>query len=237
MNLEICPKVVFKKLFCLIVILLFLNILGLISKFYFGHDHVYGLVSLFDFDTEQNIPTFYSATAILCSSLLLFFITFTHKSNGCRYLGWMGLAVIFLFLSIDEISSIHERLTKLVRAFLDTSGLLFSAWVIPYGLVVIIFVAAYLRFLIRLPKNIMFLFVLSGMIFVLGAIGLELLEGNHYELYGSADVTFAVFYTIEEFMEMLGIALFIYTLLSYIESEFGLITITINKSSLEKLNN
>ena len=149
----------------------------------------------------------------------------------------MGLAVIFLFLSIDEISSIHERLTKLVRALLDTSGLLFSAWVIPYGLAVIVFVAAYLRFLIRLPKKIMFLFVVSGMIFVLGAVGIELLEGHHYELHGSADVTFAVFYTIEEFMEMFGIALFIYTLLSYIESEFGLITITVNKSSLEKLNN
>ena len=233
MNLEICPKVVFKKLVCLIVILLFLNILGLISKFYFGHDHVYGLVSLFDFDTEQNIPTFYSATAILCSSLLLFFITFTHKSNGCRYLGWMGLAVIFLFLSIDEISSIHERLTKLVRPLLDTSGLLFSAWVIPYGLAVIVFVAAYLRFLIRLPKNIMFLFILSGMIFVLGAVGLELLEGNHYELHGSADVTFAVFYTIEEFMEMFGIVLFIYTLLSYIEGEFGSLSMRVNKSSVE----
>lgn len=58
MNLDVCPKVVFKKLLYLIVVLLFLNILGLISKFYFGHDQVYGLVSLFDFDTEKIFPLF-----------------------------------------------------------------------------------------------------------------------------------------------------------------------------------
>ncbi len=74
------------------------------------------------------------------------------------------------------------------------------------------------------------------MIFVLGAVGVELLEGHHYELYGSADVTFAIFYTIEEFMEMFGIVLFIYTLLTYIESEFGLLTIGFNQSNVEKLN-
>ena len=236
MNLDVCPKVVFKKLLYLIVVLLFLNILGLISKFYFDHDQVYGLVSLFDFDTEKNIPTFYSATAILYSSLLLFFITFIHKNNGCRFLGWMGLAVIFLFLSIDEISSIHERLSKPVRSLLDTSGLLFSAWVIPYGLAVVVFVAAYLRFLIRLPKKIMFLFVVSGIIFVLGAVGIELLEGRHYELYESTDLIFAIFYTVEEFLEMFGIVLFIYTLLTYIESEFGFLAITVKQSNLEKLN-
>lgn len=236
MNLDVCPKAVFKKLFFLIVILLSLNILGLISKFYFGHDQVYGLISLFNFDTEKNVPTFYSSVAILCSSAVLFFIAFSHKKNGLRYLGWMGLAVIFLFLSIDEITSLHERLAQPVRSLLDTSGLLYFAWVIPYGLAVVVFVMVYSRFLFKLPRNIMILFILSGGIFISGAIGIELFGGRYNELYGSENIIYSLIYTLEEFLEMLGIALFIYALLTYIESEFGLLTIGVNQPSVEKLN-
>ena len=233
MNLEICPKIVLKKLFYLIVILLFLNILGLISKFYFGHDHVYGLVSLFDFDTEKNIPTFYSSVAILCSSLVLFFIAFSHKINGVNYLDWMGLAVIFLFLSIDEIASLHEKLIIPVRTLLSASGFLYFAWVIPYGLAVVFFIMIYSRFLLKLPKNIMMLFVFSGGVFISGAIGVELFGGRHNELYGPENIIYSLIYTLEEFLEMLGIALFIYTLLSYIEDEFGSLSMRVNKSSVE----
>jgi len=135
-------------------------------------------------------------------------------------------------LSIDEISSLHERLIKPVRENLGTSGLLFSAWVIPYGLALILFVAGYLKFLLQLPKKIMYLFCISGAVFVAGAIGLELFEGHHYERHGSIDLTFAVFYTVEEFLEMFGIVLFIYTLLAYIETEFGPLKITVDQDDV-----
>ncbi len=229
MNLEIKPEEALKKLLYLILALLLLNILGLISKFYFEHDHVYGLVPIFDFDTEKNIPTFYSAVALLFASFLLFFITIVRKNNGLAYLGWSGLAVIFLFLSIDEITSLHERLIRPVRETLDTSGLLFSAWVIPYGLAVLFFVAVYFKFLMRLPKQVMFLFVVSGGIYVSGALGMELLEGYYYDQHGEIDLTFAIFYTIQEFLEMLGVALFIYGILTYMVTEFDSFTITVNK--------
>jgi hypothetical protein len=236
MNLDVCPKGVFKKLLCLIVVLLCLNILGLISRFYFDHDYVYRLVPLFNLNTERSIPTFYSAVALLSSSGLLFFITFIHKNNGCNYLGWLGLSIIFMFLSVDEITSIHESLGPILRGSFSVSGFLYFAWVIPYGLALIIFFVTYLKFLLRLPKNIMMLFVVSGGVFILGAIGVESFGGRHYELYGNANITYALLYTLEEFLEMLGIALFIYTLLTYIEGEFGSIMITTNQSSLEKLD-
>ena len=229
MNLGLCPESVFKKLFYLIIILLFLNIFGLILKFYFDHDYIYGLVPLFDFDTEKNIPTFYSAVALLFASSLLFFITIVRKNNGLAYLGWLGLAVVFLFLSIDEITSLHERLIRPIRETLGTSGLLFSAWVIPYGLAVLFFAAVYFKFLMRLPRRVMFLFVVSGGIYVSGALGLELLEGYHYDQHGEIDLTFSIFYTIEEFLEMLGVALFIYGILTYMVTEFDSFTITLNK--------
>ena len=230
MNIELNPKGVFKALICFIFFLLFLNILGLISKHYFGYDTIHGLIPLIDFDTEMNIPTFYSAIAILLSSLLLALIAFEHKSQCAPYVAWLVMAIIFLFLSIDEIGSIHERLMGMMRKTLDARGLFYFAWVIPYGVGLLLFVLAYLRFLIRLPKNIMILFVVSGATYVAGAVGLELFGGLQAETHGWNNLTYSVLYTCEELLEMLGIAIFIYTLLTYITTEFKGITLTLGKS-------
>ncbi len=78
-----------------------------------------------------------------------------------------------------------------------------------------------------LPKKIMILFIVSGTTFVAGAIGFEMLCGRHHALYGKNDLVYSIFYTCEEFLEMLGIVIFIYTLLLYIASQFKLLTISI----------
>ena len=154
------------------------------------------------------------------------FIAFSHKKNGKNYFRWMGLAIIFMFLSVDEITSIHESFGQAIRAGYSVSGFLYFAWVIPYGLALTVFLVAYYKFLLGLPKNIMLLFILSGGVFISGAMGVESFGGRHYEIYGNANITYAIFYTIEEFLEMLGIVLFIYTLLTYIVKEFYPLTIT-----------
>ena len=229
MNIEIHKKDIFVKLVCFISFLLLANIIGIVFKFYFDHDYIYGLTPLFDFNTEANIPTLYSSFAIIVASVLLLLIALEHKRQGSSYLPWIGLSIIFLFLSIDEIASIHERFTGPTRESLNTSGLLYYAWVIPYGIAVGVFVISYLKFLISLPKKIMFLFVFSGSVFVSGAIGFELLGGRHVELYGNNNFVTSVFYTCEEFLEMLGIAIFIYTLLSYITSQFTSLTVIVKE--------
>lgn len=204
--------------------------MGIVSEFYFDHDYIHGLIPLFRFSNEANVPTLYSSFALLFSSILLTIIAIAHRKNGSAYLWWLGLAMIFLFLSIDEIASIHELLGKPVRESLGTSGLLFYAWLIPYGIALIVFVVTYSKFLIRLPTNIAALFVVSGAIFVSGAIGLEMLGGRWFEMYGKHNITYSILYTCEETLEMLGIALFIYALLTYIVGQFESLSITVNES-------
>ena len=98
MNLGLCPESVFKKLFYLIIILLFLNIFGLILKFYFDHDYIYGLVPLFDFDTERNVPTLYSSFALLTTSLILLLIVSAKKKMNLPFMHWAGLSIVFIYL-------------------------------------------------------------------------------------------------------------------------------------------
>jgi hypothetical protein len=228
MNIEIHPKAFFKKLLYLIFALLLFNILGLISIFYFSHNHFYGLIPLFNFSVEMNIPTFYSSLALLFASTLLSIIAISHKRTGASYASWLGLAIIFGYLAIDEIASIHERLGLLIKASLNTSGILFYTWVIPYSAALLVFMITYFKFLLRLPKETMILFITSGTIFVSGALGFELLSGLYATASGTKDLTYALLYTCEEFLEMLGIAVFIYSLLKYMASEFKPFTITLN---------
>jgi len=231
LKIEIYPRKILILLLYLILFLLFANITGIISKFYFNHGQVYGLVPLFDFNTEANIPTFYSSLALISCSILLAFIFLAHKRQGSSYKPWRGLSIIFLFLSIDEIATIHEWMNDPIQQLLNTSGLLYFAWIIPYGLALLLLLGIYLKFLINLPKKFLHLFIISGVIFISGAIGIESFCGWYCELLGGIhgldNLLYSVFYTGEEFLEMLGIVFFIYTLLSYIVTELNYSTISI----------
>jgi len=206
-----------------------LQILGIGTNFYFDYDVNFWLIPLFDFDTEGNIPTLYSSFALIFCSLLLALIASTHKKQNSSYYQWIGLSIIFLFISIDEIAEIHERLIVPVRESLNTSGLLYFAWVIPYGVFLGVFVIAYFRFLMSLSKRIKNLFVASGITFVIGAIGFELLGGRHSDLNGEDNLTYSLIYTCEEFLEMLGIVIFIYALLIYLAKQFKPLTLSLNE--------
>lgn len=82
-------------------------------------------------------------------------------------------------------------------------------------------IAAYVRFVFALPKKIRFMFLLSGVIFVAGAIEDEFVGGYWYESYGVANLTYAVITMFEESFEMIGVVIFIYALLSYLGRELS----------------
>lgn len=176
-------------------------------------------VSLFNVDGEANITSLYSAFALLLCSILLTMIAYANKIAGDRYgRHWRALSIIFLFLSLDELISIHERTHAPLQSALNTTGFLYFAWVIPGAIFVLICLLAFLRFLTHLPAKTQRLFLIAGTLFIAGAIGMEMVGGYLSDLYGEQNMTFAMIQTIEEFLEMLGIVVFIYALLSYMSS-------------------
>ena len=230
MSIRISPKTVFTNLMFFNIFLLIANVIGIIFKFCFDYSTVYGFVPLFDFDTEKNIPTLYSSFALIGCSILLLIIAVTHKRRGSSYLSWFNLAVIFLILSIDETVCIHERLLDPIRETFNTSGLFYYPWVIPYGVAVLVFSALYFRFLINLQKEVMILFIVSGVTYVSGAIGFEMISGLQADLHGTNNLTYSFITTAEELLEILGITIFIYALLIYITTQFNDFAITIKSN-------
>ena len=77
----------------------------------------------------------------------------------------------------------------------------------------------YLRFLLGLPKRTMLLFAIAGSTFVIGAFGLDLLVAYVGQSVDHRSMAFIGLDTLEKVLEMGGIILFVYALLSYMSSE------------------
>lgn len=149
--------------------------------------------------------------------MLLATIAHIKRIASDRYVRhWQALSIIFLYLCLDEALSIHDgKFLLYLRSALNTSGFFYFAWVIPGIILVIICLLAFLGFLTHLPAKFRRLFLMAGTIYVAGAIGMEMLNGYYANFYGQQDIVYAILTTIEELLEMLGIIVFIYALLSY----------------------
>lgn len=227
MHIIMTPFSVLKKLLVIIGFLLLGNIVAAIIKMNIRSGFVHNFGVLFDFDREANIPTFYSAMMLFVCAILLFFIYTNSGMKRVFRLQWLLLSILFAFLALDEFAVIHERLIDIMQEKLNLSGYFFYGWVIPYGTVVLLLGFFLVPFLRKLPAKIRTLFLLSAALFLLGAIGMEMIGGEHAETHGIFTPVYAVMYSAEELLEMLGIAFFIYALLTYIVDFFGFDTIHI----------
>lgn len=181
-----------------------------------------GIERFLALDSERNLATWYGSTLLLLVCILLAVIcAATRASGGSRVWHWGVLSATFAFLSLDEAVSLHERTMAPLREMLGTSGWLYWAWVIPASVLVLVFGLAYLPFLARLPARSRGLFVLSGLLYVGGALGVEMLTGQIQDTLGGRSVWFALATILEEMLEMAGAILLIYALLDYAGRRWG----------------
>jgi len=217
MEINISAKNFRIKLFIIVAVLISIHIVLKIVELGFGHDHILGLVPFLRVTQEGKIPTMYSTVALLAASSLFGLISIAcTQAKRIFALSWASLSAIFLFLAMDEALMIHEMLnTKLTGSF-DTSGINDQAWIIPYGIGVIILGVIYIKFLRSLPRRTCRLMVSAACIFLMGAIGMEILG----EIIGDNAIIGNIISTVEETFEMSGIVILIYALLEYIAVEF-----------------
>lgn len=190
------------------------------------------LVEEFNVGSEANIPTYFSGLLLLCSSLLLLSISrVVYKVYSSFYRHWLVLSIIFAYISIDEVTSLHERLIGPLRRLLGVDGVLYFAWVIPAIVVLLLLAITYSPFFWHLPFRWKVLFAASGLLYVGGGLGFELLGGWYVSQYSSETFTYSSLQTIEEMLEMSGTALFLYSLLTYLSEHVNGIEITFQSPS------
>lgn len=218
LTINLSPKRAFRVIVTIISFLISAGLVGRLSQQYLPDFFLReAFASAFNLDGELNIPAVYSALALLFCSIILSFITYIKKNRHDSYtLHWGGLSLLFAFLSFDEVASLHESMAEPVRTALGTGGFLYFAWVIPAGIGVLIFLLVFLKFIINLNANTRNLFLIAGATFIAGAIGCELVGGYIVSMYTKESIFYVFEVALEELLEQLGIAIFIYGLLSHI---------------------
>jgi hypothetical protein len=213
------PRRVIQVLTAIALVLFLANVCGLLVAYFTGHDTVFGVVPFFDFGTEHNLPSFFSACLLLGGAVLFFLVSRARLQPI-----WLFLAGIFVFLSFDELFEVHEGLIQPIRERFHLAGFLYFAWVIVYGAAVLLLAAAFVGVWWRLPKRIRWWLGVSAATYLTGAIGFEMLGAKRFEAMQLApqvrfDLVYGVLYTIEEALEMAGSIMLIYGLLLLLQSE------------------
>ena len=220
MRVQLYISLGFAKAVVLVLVLIVLGLTALSSVFEFSSLILRvggGEMQLFDLDADQNIPTWFSASMLLMCAVLFAAIAVAARGNVYGF-HWVGLSAIFLYLSVDESASVHEKLRPFLQTRLQTGGFLDYVWVFLYAPLVLIFALVYLRFLFSLPAQTRRLFFVAGILYVGGALVMEAIGGLYATLYGTSGIVYPLFTHIEEILEMLGIVVLFYTLLLYIGS-------------------
>jgi hypothetical protein len=170
----------------------------------------------FDVAGEQTVGAWLSSILLMLCALVLLYIGTMRRQRGEPYAWhWLGLSVIFIGLSMDEAVGLHEMTIKPMREMFGTTGPFLFAWVIPASAFVALVGLAYLGFLWHLEPKFRVRFVLAGALFVGGALGFEMMEGELVDFYARHQLIYTAAMHLEDALESAGELLFLYSLLLY----------------------
>lgn len=209
----------------LLALVAVISVLGLVAEIAYalnGRSDPWELRHFTSLSHEENLPTWVASCLLFGCAVLLALIgrdTVAHPAidetinqvapakTFTRY--WYGLAAIFGYISLDETSQIHEN-----WHWIDTDGgVLYFSWIIPAGIITGLIGLTYLRFLLHLPQATRKRVLLAAVLFVGGALGMELPLGYWTDQAGASNLGYGLIDWLEETMELAGTALFLYALL------------------------
>ena len=174
----------------------------------------------FNMDNEYVLQSYFSGLLLLTAGFLLCIIAaYKKKVKASFVLQWTLLGIIFLYMAVDEVIQIHEHWQVPLSNLITSKGYFSIDWVRSAVILVAIFGLLYIRFFFKLPRKSMLLFGLSGTVYLMGVLGLEMLAGEYVSTYHQWGYDYGMLVAREETLEMIGISLFIFALLDYIRQQ------------------
>lgn len=218
---------VHRKLVIFAAFLILAHCLAMVSRFYLDRDMVFGIVPMFDFYEENNVPTYFSALNLLLTSGMLLTISRLEKlDNKPDVLAWRVLGFGFMLMSLDEFADVRMILSRAAdgaagASLMEMVPFMSVAWTVPVVLLLAVLAVYFVPFLLRLDKRYALHFCLAGACFVLASVVLENTEGAHIKTVdGVRDIPFTIMVTLEESVEIFSILYFQYFLIRYVRQYY-----------------
>ena len=179
----------------------------------------FALLALFDSNNERSLPTAWSLLLLASIIGTAVAISIAGRSDRRMSRWWLGVAIVFGVMFVDEAASIHELLNLPMHELLGVdqerlfdSGILVFAWTIPGVILVAVVAGLFVPFIRALPRDTRWAAGIGVGVYLLGAVGLELAWGALARTIQAvfaekASLAFDVLSGIEELFEMLGAVL------------------------------
>jgi hypothetical protein len=151
-------------------------------------------------------------------AFLLLIVALNARRIGVRSPPWAMMTVLFTYLSMDEATDFHGLWAGLVdaEALMGESKAGF-AWMVPGVIIVAIVALMAVRWVWQLPQRTRDTFILAGVVFVGGGLGLEFVGSRVVDetFYNPAYLVVA---TIEEALEMCGVIIMLVAVVEYLQA-------------------
>jgi hypothetical protein len=207
-----------------------------LPMFWHGQGATVRLIRFLDLDQEGNLPSWFSATLWTFAALLAFGASSQRQKTQRARNRWTALGVLYLFLSMDEMSAFHEMLGIALRRVSVFVSVFHYAW-LAYGFAFTAAVAAYFApFVLRLPRYVLGCIAVAAGVYLFGAVFLEWFAGKVRDGVLSYPFGLSEFHEIivEEFLEMLGVIILIHGLLMYLRANDASRAFTIEIAAPER---
>ena len=159
---------------------------------------------------ESNLPSWFACCLLFTCGLLLACLgALAGLTEAGHRLRWKFLAGAFFFVSLDELVGLHER----ANDWYEGHGILYYSWVLVGGAAVLAIGLLIWPLLRDLHERTRRRFIAAAVLYVTGALFIELPLGYVAERGGDESLTYALIDWCEETLELSGTGLFLATLL------------------------
>ena len=152
---------------------------------------------------EGNLPTWFASSLLLACAVAAGAIAHQLGSGEPWRRHWWGIAFALGWVSLDEVAGLHEHL----GGHLDLGGILYFDWVIWAALIVGVLAVIYLPFLRALASPARERLIVAAVVFVTGALVMELPLGWWTHHAGAESLGYALIDWLEETLELVGSSL------------------------------
>ena len=212
-------------LVCLVAVLSTLGLAAEVGYALADRKDPYSLVLFTGLSYEQNLPTWAASSLLLGCALLLWLIA---RTGGAAWRGhWYLLSALFAYISLDETTELHEEWSNWVSTGDILHGWLYYSWVVPAALIVLGLGVLYCKFLLHLPGPSRRRFILAAVLYIGGALVMELPLGYWAKLHGSHNLVYGLIDWLEETLELAGASLFFYALVLHLLASPAGLTVTL----------
>jgi hypothetical protein len=188
--------------------------LALVAEAWHARSHddlIEALLPKLSLSYEGNLPTWFASMLLFSCALAAGAIALTRPA---WHRHWWAIAAVATWMSIDEAAELHEHL----GGYIGTSGVLYFDWVIPATAIVGLLALVFLPFMRALHAPTRTRLIIAGLVYVGGALVMELPLGWWTEQHGTDGFDYAVIDWVEETLELVGASLALVALVAHRQS-------------------